>query len=50
VITGIPWWVAVLATLGIIGFWVALLIVGDKIDRWFQDRQTVKLQDPKGRA
>jgi hypothetical protein len=37
------WWEAVLATLGVIGFWPALLVVGDRLDRWFQNRMTVKL-------
>lgn len=38
------WWEAVLWTLGVVAFWPALLVVGDKIDVWFQGRQRVALK------
>lgn len=39
------WWQAVLSALGIIGAFVAVWLVGDRVDIWFHNRQTVKLQE-----
>lgn len=38
------WWEAALWTGGVIAFWPALLVVGDRISHWWQDRQTMALQ------
>lgn len=37
------WWEAVLSALGVIGFWPALLLAGDQLDRLFQRRQDARL-------
>lgn len=38
------WWAAVLATLGVVGFWLLLVVVGDPIDRWRQARMAAQLR------
>lgn len=38
------WWQAILSTLGIFGFWPAYAVIGDRVDIWFQNRQTWILQ------
>ena len=37
------WWEAVLWTVGVIGFWPLLIVVGDPIDRLWQRRQDARL-------
>jgi hypothetical protein len=38
------WWEAVLWTLGVIASWPALLVVGDRANHWFQNRQTLTMK------
>lgn len=40
------WWMSVLCTLGVIGFWPALLFVGDKISHAVQRRAELQMRQP----
>ena len=44
------WWQSLLATAGVVGFWPAYAVVGDKIDIWWQRRQDALLQADKKRG
>jgi hypothetical protein len=39
----VTWWQAALSALGVVGFWPAVLLIGDHLDRMFQRRMEATL-------